>query len=123
MASIFSYRCKCGRVYSVYLSKEMQYREMFDDPKMIEEGKRIDEEERKAGEVEDARRMIMEATGTKLRDTRINEIIQCECGEIFDALAFFREVREKAERRKKIEEFLRERMELKEDKDEKRKGN
>lgn len=123
MASIFSYRCRCGRVHAVYLSKEMQYREMFDDPKMIEDGKRIDEEERKSGEVEDARRMMMKVTGTKLRDASINEIIQCECGEIFDTLAFFREAREKAERRKKIEEFLRERMKLKEDKDEKRKGN
>lgn len=123
MASIFSYRCKCGRVYSIYVPKEMQFKEMFGDPKMIEEGRLIDKREQEAGEVENARRIMTEEAETEFRDASVNEVIQCECGEVFDVLAFYRELREKGKKRKKIEQFLRERMGLKEDKNEKRERN
>lgn len=83
MALITKLRCPCGIEYWVYIPKKVLYRELCGG--RVELGKKIDEYEQGKGEIALAGEAA-ELRGFQFRDISINEIIQCECGEVFDML-------------------------------------
>jgi len=90
MAFILTYQCSCEEIYAVYVPQKLQARELGQSLKMIREAEKADKEERESGWIERIKTGL-EDVGAKFIDSSINEVIQCECGEVFDLLVFYRE--------------------------------
>lgn len=90
MALTLAYQCSCGEVYIVYVPQKLQTRELGQSLEMIREAEKVDKEERESGWIESIK-TDLEDVGAKFIDSSINEVIQCECGEVFDLLVFYRE--------------------------------
>jgi len=84
MALITTLQCSCGKEYLIYVPRRILYKEIFRGGG-VELGKMIDEHERGSGEIALAGETA-ELRGVEFRDISINEIIQCECGRVFDML-------------------------------------
>ena len=84
MALTTPFYCDCGKVYIIYIPKRMLFREMFKGGG-VKLGTLIDKKERERGEVALAQETA-EFSGYEFRDVGINEIIQCECGAVYDVL-------------------------------------
>lgn len=88
MALITTIQCSCGREWLIYVPKRVLFREIFSKgmgSNGIRVGKLIDEQEERRGEIALAEEGA-ELRGVAFRDVSINEIIQCECGRVFDML-------------------------------------
>jgi len=84
MALITTLQCSCGKEYLIYVPRRILYKEIFRGGG-VGLGKLIDEHERDRGEIALAGETA-ELRGVEFRDISVNEIIQCECGRVFDML-------------------------------------
>ena len=98
MATTLTYLCDCGKKYMVFVSKKILITELMGQPERTKEAERWDKEEEKAGEIEMAKEMAKMFGADEFIDTRVNEVYQCECGKVFDLLAFYRSVREEGKK-------------------------
>lgn len=80
--------CKCGQLYVVYVPKKLELEEVKGvGPETTRVVEKIDERERKSGEIE-AWKRLAKNEGAKFIDIRINRVLNCKCGETYDPLSF-----------------------------------
>jgi len=84
MALITALQCSCGIEYLIYVPRRILYKEIFRGGG-AGLGKMIDQHEQQRGEIALAGETA-ELRGVEFRDISVNEIIQCECGRVFDML-------------------------------------
>lgn len=113
MASITVWKCRCGKVYHIYIPKSIEFAARIGTAEALREGIMVDKKERQDGEIELAKNLAKEVGAEFKNVFDDNVIIRCDCGEVFtmyDILAFSPEERERNraeyERLKKEEERL-----------------
>ena len=87
MASSTMLKCPCGKVYHIYIPKRLQHREVFGTPEAAEYRKRIDRLEKEMGKIKWMKYIAERVLGGEWIDASINEVIECECGEVYNVLS------------------------------------
>lgn len=90
MALTTTLHCDCGKTYVIYIPKRILFKEIFKGDGVgygsgVVFGKMLDQQETKRGEIELAQEEA-ELDGYEFRNINVNEVIQCECGAVFDML-------------------------------------
>lgn len=80
----------CGQIYQLYIPKKLQTKELNCVPEIIAKAEQSDKEDRESGAVEKLKRMA-DRIGAKFINMSVNEVVQCDCGEIYDLLMYYRQ--------------------------------
>ena len=83
MATTLMYKCKCGIIYNIFLSKKAITSYMEQSREKIEAAEKIDKESDENREIEMAKR-VARMTRMKFIDFRETHEFQCECGKKID---------------------------------------
>lgn len=79
----------CQQLYQLYIPNRVQAKAVNLGPEEIAYATKLDKELKETGKVENVKRMA-KRIGAKFVDASVNEIVQCDCGEVFDLLVYYK---------------------------------
>lgn len=80
----------CGQIYQCYIPKRIQTKQLNCPPEIIEKAKQSDKEDEESGAIEKVKRMAKHMRA-KYVDMSVNEVMQCDCGEVYDLFMYYRQ--------------------------------